>query len=87
MTDPRRDILILGSGTRTGVPAIGCRCPVCTSTAPRNRRTRCRALVRRGEHSLQSDTAPDLDYPRDNALLPPGIERAYDGQRVLRNFD
>jgi phosphoribosyl 1,2-cyclic phosphate phosphodiesterase len=34
------EIIVLGSGTSMGVPTLGCRCSVCTSTDPRNRRTR-----------------------------------------------
>lgn len=34
------EIVFLGSGTSMGVPTLGCTCPVCTSTDPRNRRTR-----------------------------------------------
>ena len=33
-------ITILGTGTSSGVPAIGCDCPVCRSTDRRDRRTR-----------------------------------------------
>ena len=53
-------VLVLGSGTSHGVPMIGCRCAVCTSTDPRNRRLRTSALVRLGPANLLIDTTPDL---------------------------
>ena len=34
------EIVILGSGTSMGVPTLGCKCRVCTSTDPRDRRSR-----------------------------------------------
>lgn len=36
----KAEIIVLGSGTSMGVPTLGCECAVCTSTDPRNRRTR-----------------------------------------------
>ena len=36
----KAEIIVLGSGTSMGVPTLGCDCAVCTSTDPRNRRTR-----------------------------------------------
>jgi phosphoribosyl 1,2-cyclic phosphate phosphodiesterase len=62
MTTVSGSLLILGSGTSTGVPMIGCSCPVCSSTDPRNQRSRCSALIRcQGSHIL-IDTATDLRF-------------------------
>lgn len=53
-------LILLGTGTSVGVPAIGCGCPVCTSDDPRNRRTRCSAIVGLPDGNLLIDTATDL---------------------------
>lgn len=53
-------ITILGSGTSTGVPQIGCRCSVCTSTDPRDRRLRASALVETEGVRLLIDCGPDF---------------------------
>ena len=62
MTNGDGSLLILGSGTSTGVPMIGCHCPVCRSDDPRNQRSRCSALVRCGGQHILIDTAPDLRF-------------------------
>ena len=54
------DLTFLGTGTSNGVPMIGCRCPVCTSDDPRDRRSRTSALVRHGGLTLLIDTATEL---------------------------
>jgi phosphoribosyl 1,2-cyclic phosphate phosphodiesterase len=50
----------LGTGTSQGVPMIGCDCPVCTSTDPRDSRTRSSLLIRTPEADFAVDTGPDF---------------------------
>ncbi|WP_047236542.1 MBL fold metallo-hydrolase [Chromobacterium subtsugae] len=54
------EVTILGCGSSSGTPAIGCRCATCLSDEPRNRRTRASAYVRVGELGFLIDTGPDL---------------------------
>lgn len=53
-------LVFLGTGTSMGIPIIGCRCPVCTSPDPRNRRMRTSALVRVDGLQLLIDAGPDF---------------------------
>jgi phosphoribosyl 1,2-cyclic phosphodiesterase len=53
-------VTVLGCGTSSGVPVIGCRCAICTSKEPRNRRRRCSILIEQGATRLLVDTPPDL---------------------------
>lgn len=53
-------LTFLGTGTSTGVPQIMCKCPVCTSSDPRDRRLRCSAMVTCGEVNLLIDCGPDF---------------------------
>jgi phosphoribosyl 1,2-cyclic phosphate phosphodiesterase len=59
-TDIRGQLILLGTGTSVGVPSLGCPCEVCASNDPRDRRTRCAALVGLPEGNLLIDTPPDL---------------------------
>ena len=53
-------MILLGTGTSVGVPSIGCGCAVCASDDPRNKRTRCSAILGLPEGNLLIDTSPDL---------------------------
>jgi phosphoribosyl 1,2-cyclic phosphate phosphodiesterase len=65
------ELIILGSGTSMGVPTIGCRCPVCASRDPRDKRMRTSVLLSRQGQNVLIDTTPDF---RSQALRA-GIER------------
>jgi phosphoribosyl 1,2-cyclic phosphate phosphodiesterase len=58
------EIVFLGSGTSMGVPTLGCSCPVCTSSDPRDRRMRPSIIVlfRDGdsERCVLIDSGPDF---------------------------
>ncbi|MDK2123462.1 MBL fold metallo-hydrolase [Parachitinimonas caeni] len=64
------EVLCLGVGSSGGSPALGCRCPTCTSADPRNQRTRCSAVMRAGGLNFLIDTGPDLRQQalRENLL-------------------
>ncbi len=54
------EVVVLGSGTSHGVPMIGCDCAVCTSSDPRDKRTRPSIFIRSGDACLLVDTSPEL---------------------------
>lgn len=64
-------LTFLGTGTSFGVPQVGCRCRTCTSSDPRDRRTRASALVETAGRLLLIDTAPELRLQ----LIGAGVER------------
>lgn len=53
-------ITMLGTGTSTGVPTIGCDCRVCTSPDPRDRRFRTSALIETVDGNILIDAGPDM---------------------------
>ena len=53
-------LTFLGTGTSFGVPQIGCDCPVCRSTDPRDKRTRSGAILQEGGATILIDTPPEL---------------------------
>jgi len=54
------EVILLGTGTSVGVPALGCDCAVCTSDNPKNNRTRCSVAIRTADGTILIDTAPDM---------------------------
>ena len=57
---PKLTVTVLGSGTSQGVPMIGCRCAVCQSPDPRDKRTRSSIHLATPQASILVDTTPDL---------------------------
>lgn len=64
-------LTFLGTGTSTGVPTLGCHCPVCTSSDPHDKRTRPSLMLEFDGRVVVIDTTPDF---RAQALRE-GIER------------
>jgi phosphoribosyl 1,2-cyclic phosphate phosphodiesterase len=54
------ELLFLGTGTSAGIPMIGCACEVCTSTDPRDQRTRPSVLISYNDTRVLVDTTPEL---------------------------
>ena len=64
-------LIFLGTGTSFGVPQIGCSCSTCTSSDPRDRRTRTAALLESHGKRLLVDTPPELRLQ----LIAAGVDR------------
>jgi len=64
-------VTILGSGTSTGVPMVGCSCRVCSSQDPGDKRTRASLLIQHEGRNLLIDTSTDLRFQ----ALREGIQR------------
>ncbi len=88
------EIIFLGTGTSQGVPMIACDCAVCTSTDPRNKRTRCSIHVVMDGLHIQVDAAPEfrLQCIRENIrqldlfILTHGHTDHITGMDDLRRF-
>jgi len=63
-------LTFLGTGTSFGVPVVGCDCDTCTSSDPRDKRTRHGAVLETAGGRLLVDTPPELRLQ----LLASGID-------------
>jgi phosphoribosyl 1,2-cyclic phosphate phosphodiesterase len=53
-------VTFLGTGTSQGVPVIACKCDVCRSTDPRDKRLRSSILIETGVMRIVVDCGPDF---------------------------
>lgn len=53
-------VTVLGSGTSSGVPTIGCKCETCTSTDPKDQRYRTSIWIETDTTSIVIDTSSDF---------------------------
>ncbi len=56
----RNEITILGSGTSTGIPMVGCYCDICMSKNPKDKRYRSSILISTNSNTFLIDTTPDF---------------------------
>jgi phosphoribosyl 1,2-cyclic phosphate phosphodiesterase len=60
----------LGTGTSMGVPVIGCKCDVCQSANPKDKRLRTSLLLEYNGETIVFDSGPDFRYQ----MLRSGVE-------------
>lgn len=61
MTNRVNKLIVLGSGTSTGIPLLGCACPVCTHPDKKNKRLRSSIFLETAKgRRILIDAGPDL---------------------------
>ena len=67
---PQIQVTILGCGTSTGVPVLGCKCSVCRSRNPKNHRLRASIWIQIDGKSFLVDSSTDLREQALRAKIP-----------------
>lgn len=65
------ELTVLGCGSSIGVPVIGCKCNICTSTHPYNKRRRSSVLIQ----SESTNILVDFGFDIKSQLIDTGIDR------------
>ncbi|SKB71542.1 Beta-lactamase superfamily domain-containing protein [Alkalitalea saponilacus] len=63
-------ITILGSGTSLGVPMIACKCKVCRSSNPKDKRLRSSVLIQTNDKNIVIDAGPDFRQQMLSCQIP-----------------
>lgn len=63
-------VTFLGTGTSSGVPYIGCNCPVCCSADKKDNRLRTSIWIQSDNTSVIIDSGPDFRYQMLRAKVP-----------------
>lgn len=82
-------ITLLGTGTSQGVPVIACKCSVCQSLNPKNKRLRCSVMITMNHENFVIDSGPDFRQQmlRENVETLSGVLFTHEHKDHLAGLD
>ncbi len=82
-------ITLLGTGTSQGVPVIACKCSVCQSLDPKNKRLRCSVMLSVNGENYVIDSGPDFRQQmlRENVETLSGVLFTHEHKDHLAGLD
>ena len=82
-------ITLLGTGTSQGVPVIACKCSVCQSLDPKNKRLRCSIMLSMNTENFVIDSGPDFRQQRlrENVETLSGVLFTHEHKDHLAGLD
>lgn len=85
----KAQITFLGTGTSQGVPVIACKCKVCQSLDPQNKRLRCSVLISMNGENYVIDSGPDFRQQmlRENVDTLSGVLFTHEHKDHLAGLD